>query len=106
MLRFARRLRDELGAARVLLFGSFARGTAYHDSDYDLIIVSDHFSSIPPLERQDGLRQIFYDSGGYAPMDMICLTPEEFEAAKHRASLVAAVLPEAIDVVVSDVSAA
>lgn len=30
-------------------------------------------------------------------MDLICLTPEEFEQARHRITLVAAVLPEAID---------
>jgi len=30
-------------------------------------------------------------------MDLICLTPEEFEAAKHRISLIQAVLPELID---------
>ena len=97
LLRFARRLHDELGAERVLLFGSFARGTAYHDSDYDLIIVSDHFASIPPLQRQAGLRQMFYDVGGHAPMSLVCLTPEEFEVARGRATLVAAVLPEAVD---------
>jgi hypothetical protein len=30
-------------------------------------------------------------------MDLICLTPEEFENALHHITLVAAVLPEAID---------
>ena len=97
LLRFAHRLRDQLGAERVLLFGSFARGTNYRDSDYDLIIVSNHFTLIPPLQRQAGLRQMFYDVGGHAPMSLVCLTPEEFESAKGGATLVAAVLPEVID---------
>jgi hypothetical protein len=30
-------------------------------------------------------------------MDLICLTPEEFEEASRRITLVSAVLPEAID---------
>lgn len=30
-------------------------------------------------------------------MDLICLTPEEFAEAQERISLVAAVLPEAVD---------
>ena len=30
-------------------------------------------------------------------MDLICLTPEEFEQARNRITLVAAVLPEAIE---------
>jgi predicted nucleotidyltransferase len=97
LLRFAGRLRDVLRAERVLLFGSYARGTDYYDSDYDLIIVSEHFRTIAPLDRQIGLREMFYDVGGNAPMDLICLTPEEFESARGRATLVSAVLPEAID---------
>ena len=40
MCRFAERLRRDLGAERVLLFGSYARGTPHEDGDYDLIIVS------------------------------------------------------------------
>ena len=30
-------------------------------------------------------------------MDLICLTPEEFEEARQKITLVAAVLPETID---------
>ena len=97
LLRFALWLREDLGAKRVLLFGSHARGQAYHDSDYDLIIVSERFAGVHRLERGYGLRQLFYDEGGHAPMDLICLTPEEFERAQSRITLVAAVLPEAID---------
>jgi predicted nucleotidyltransferase len=106
LLRFAWRLRDDLRAERVLLFGSYARGTAYYDSDYDLIIVADHFRTIAPLERQVGLREMFYELGGNAPMDLICLTPEEFESARGRITLVSAVLPEAIDLLESEAAPA
>lgn len=44
--RFAERLRDEMGAERVLLFGSRATGSARPDSDYDLIIFADSFRSV------------------------------------------------------------
>ena len=97
VLRFAERLRDELGAERVLLFGSHARGAAAPDSDYDLIIVSDYFEDIDPLRREIGLRDIFYAVGGNSPLDLICLTPQEFENAQQRITLISAVLPEAID---------
>jgi predicted nucleotidyltransferase len=97
LARFAERLRDELGAERVLLFGSHARGTAYWDSDYDLIIVAEHFGSLPRLERSIGLHEIFYEAGGNAPLDLICLTPDEFERARQRIGLISAVLPEAVD---------
>ena len=95
--RFAHRLQRDLGAERVLLFGSYARGSAHSESDYELIIVSPRFREMNPLRRSAGLRRLFYSEGGYAPMDLICLTPEEFELSKTRASLVAAVLPEAVD---------
>jgi hypothetical protein len=81
----------------VLLFGSHARGTAQLDSDYDFIIVSPRFAGVHPFDRARGLKDLFYEVGGPAPMDLICLTPEEFENATHHITLVAAVLPEAID---------
>lgn len=81
----------------MLLFGSRARGTEGPDSDYDLIVVSPRFAAVEPLRRGIGLRQLWYDLGGEGPMDLICLTPEEFAAAKQRITLVAAVLPEAIE---------
>jgi predicted nucleotidyltransferase len=95
--RFARALQMQFGAARVLLFGSRARGNERGDSDYDLIVVSPRFADIPPLDRGRGLRELWVAVGGYGPMDLICMTPESFETARRRISLVAEVLPEAID---------
>ena len=39
----------------------------------------------------------WYGAGGDGPVGFICLTPEEFDDARTRISLIAAVLPEAID---------
>jgi predicted nucleotidyltransferase len=93
---FARRLHGE-GVEHVYLFGSHATGLAAPDSDYDLIIVSAAFVGIPRLSRHFGMHDLFYEVGGNAPLDLICLTPEEFESAKGRITLVSAVMPEAID---------
>ena len=95
--RFARQLREELDASQVLLFGSRARGQERSDSDYDLIVVSPQFDGIESMRRAIGLRQIWYRMGGHGPMDLVCLTPKEFTEARRRISLIAAVLPEAID---------
>jgi len=95
--RFAESLQHRIGAERVLLFGSHARGGAAPDSDFDLIIVSRHFEGVSQREREIGLRDIFYDLGGNAPMDLICLTPDEFDRARSGINLVAAVLPETIE---------
>lgn len=97
LIRFAARLRKDVGAERVLLFGSRASGRADADSDYDLIVVAERFASIERPRRAIGLRQLWYEEGGDSPMDLICLTPEEFATAERRISLVAAVLPEAIE---------
>jgi predicted nucleotidyltransferase len=103
--RFAERLCEQIGAERVLLFGSHARGTAARDSDYDFIVVADHYRSIRPLDREHGLHDLFYEVVGVAPLDFICLTPEEFEKARRSITLVAAVLPESIDLLASEVAA-
>jgi len=97
MQRFATRLHADWGADQVLLFGSQATGRASPDSDYDLIIVSPSFETVPRRRRGIGIRDLFYEVGGDAALDLICLTPEEFESAKGRATLVREVLPEAID---------
>lgn len=95
--RFAEQLRRHIAAERVLLFGSHARGDAHAQSDYDLIIVSPAFATVEPPRRAIGLRQLWYDVGGDAPLDLICVTPQEFADAQHRISLIAAVLPDAVD---------
>jgi predicted nucleotidyltransferase len=97
IVRFAHRLSQEIGATQVLLFGSRARSTHDDDSDYDIIIVSEQFEGVNPLHRGRGLRPLFYEVGGDAPMDLFCLTPEEFKVAKDRISLISSVAPDAID---------
>ena len=95
--RFAKRLSEDIGATAVLLIGSRARGTNDADSDYDIIIVSELFTGVDRFERQRGLKLLFYEVGGFAPMNLYCLTPEEFESGKNRNTMLADVLPEAID---------
>lgn len=97
LIRFARRLSEDIGATKVLLFGSHARGEARQDSDYDVIIVSDYFRAIETPRRAMGLRRVWRDVGGHGPMDLFCLTSAEFGVARQRITLIDSVLPEAID---------
>jgi len=94
---FAARLHEQLGASRVLLFGSRARGDARDDSDYDFIVISPEFGNVDVFRRSIGLWDIWRAAGGDSPTDFICLTPEEFERARAQITLISAVLPESID---------
>ena len=94
--RFAERLRTVKGATKVLLLGSQVTGQARPDSDYDLIVVSPQFEDVPRPLRSLDLRDMWYASGGRAPMDLFCLTPDEFEIARQQITLVAAVLPHSV----------
>jgi predicted nucleotidyltransferase len=95
--RFARRLQGTFGAKQVLLYGPYARGTAYHDSEYDFLVVSPEFNGVERAFRGLALWELWHEVGGKAPMNTLCVTPEEFAAARDRATFIAAVLPEAID---------
>lgn len=97
VIEFAHRLSDEKGASHVLLFGSRARSTHDDDSDYDIIVVSEQFEGVDPLKREYGLKSMFYEVGGFAPMDLFCLTPTEFENARNHITMIAQVVPDAID---------
>lgn len=97
LLRFARRLRDEIGVERVLLYGPHAIGRASRDLDYNLIVVSRYFQGTRPIERGVGLRRDYYSGADVVPLNVLYVTPEEFEQAQHGPTLIRAVLPEAID---------
>jgi hypothetical protein len=72
---------------------------AGEDSDYDLIVVAARFATVEPARRAIGLRQLWYAAGGHAPLDLICVTPDEFAIAHERISLIAAVYDDAIDLI-------
>jgi len=58
---------------QVLLFGSYAEGTATDDSDLDLLIVME--SSEPRYKRGASIRNLFWPPK--APMDILVYTPDE-----------------------------
>jgi hypothetical protein len=99
---FARRLHSDLGVARAFLYGDHVDGWATPESEYCLILVGDRFEGVTLPERPIGLHDLYYDAGGDAPLDLICLTPAEFESARNRITLVAEVLPEAIDLLAEE----
>jgi predicted nucleotidyltransferase len=72
---FGRRIGEEFGAEKVILFGSYARGTASAESDVDLLVVA--HTSLPPQERYGAVRRLLADCP--AGFDIVVKTPEEYD---------------------------
>jgi predicted nucleotidyltransferase len=68
--RFGQRIGDEFGAEKVILFGSYARGTANPDSDVDILVIGSFAgrSVDKSVEIRMKLRPGF-------PMDLLVRTP-------------------------------
>ncbi len=69
----AERLAARLGSVTVILHGSYARGDFNVWSDVDLIVISERFEDIRPLDRYDLISDLL-DSG----IEVIPMTPREF----------------------------
>ncbi len=78
--RIAKRFRPE----RIILFGSFARGTAGPDSDADFLVVMPVNGS-----RRDLSVEIATEISGLGlPKDVIVVTPEEVERDRNEVGTV------------------
>ncbi len=65
---------------QLILFGSYAIGTAREDSDIDVIVISPSFSDKNYWERIDILTEAIYKV--FAPIEAFAFTPEEWKAKK------------------------
>lgn len=72
---YGRRIGEEFGAEKVILFGSYASGTASAESDVDLLVVAE--TSLPPNERYGAVRRLLADCP--AGFDIVVKTPEEYD---------------------------
>ncbi len=79
------RLVENFHPERIILFGSRARGTADARSDYDLLVIC----PIPGSRRKLMLAMDRSLRGLKIPVDIIVLSPEEFEIDKEIPGTVA-----------------
>lgn len=88
---FKDRLADSRIAAEVILFGSHNGGTPREDSDVDLLIISNAFEGKDIFERSAMTRtaKLAAVRKFVVPLDIINLTPEEFEEDPAYAQMVA-----------------
>lgn len=91
---FARRLREEIGAKKVILFGSRARGDWLKESDYDMIVVADRFAGVPFSLRPSDLYPLWT---GHPGVELLCYTPEEFERKRRQISIVREAVREGVE---------
>ena len=68
---------------KIILFGSYARGTATEDSDLDLAIVKE--TDLPRFKRSTAFRRALRANGRrwLFPMDIVVYTPEEIAAYQN-----------------------
>ena len=67
----------EFQPAQIVLFGSYAKGSATKDSDIDMLIVKE--STLPPYRREQDIRRKLIGNG-FPALDLIVMTPAEVEA--------------------------
>ena len=80
--------------ARIILFGSRARGEALKSSDYDIIVISKAFKNVPFFERPVMLYKFWQGKA----IDLLCYTPEEFKKKKRQISIVREAVREGIEI--------
>lgn len=74
------RLCQSIASERIILFGSWARGTATRRSDIDLFILWD--CDMPPLERIGKVLTLLLDAP--SPVEVIVYTPAELVRCAER----------------------
>ncbi len=70
-----RRIVAEYDPDRVVLFGSYAKGSPSNTSDLDLLVVRD--SELPQHMRGQSVKRLFY--GSPVPLELLFYTNEEIE---------------------------
>jgi predicted nucleotidyltransferase len=89
-----RRLKKAFSPLRVILFGSRSRNDFHEESDYDLLLISPVFNNV--LFRNRSIKA--YSLRDTLPVDMVCLTPEEFERRKNEISIVGIAAREGVEI--------
>ena len=79
-----RRCAEELGAVRVLLFGSRARADWHRSSDCDVLVVSDAFEGMTLSDRWKAIHDRW---DRVVELNPIGITPAEFELGKRGSGI-------------------
>lgn len=72
------RIANEYHPDKVILFGSYAKGSYTNDSDLDLLIIKD--TDLPKQKRSFEIYKLL--RGSFVPIDILVYTQSEFEEEK------------------------
>lgn len=89
--KFSQKMRKVFHIERLILFGSRARGDNFITSDFDFIVVSSDFRTMPFLDRMPKIYQYWpyhYD------IEPLCYTPEEFKRKAKEIGIVRKAIKE------------
>lgn len=79
------RIVEQFHPAKIILFGSHARGSADRDSDVDLLVVME----VKDSKRKQAVEIDLALSDRTFPLDLIVVTPDEFETYRDVAGHIA-----------------
>lgn len=83
--KLIKRLRRKMTVDRAIVFGSRVRGNSLQDSDLDLIIVSGDFRGVFFTDRP---KSVYPYWKARVPLEVICLTPEEFDEKRKGITVI------------------
>lgn len=93
LVRFLKRLKRELGAVEVYIFGSRVYGTPLLESDLDMIVVSEEFGRRGFIENMELLSRMW---DGSFTVEMFPYTPEQIEKYAEKKTVVSEALKRGI----------
>lgn len=93
LVRFLKRLKRELGAVEVYIFGSRVYGTPLLESDLDMIVVSEEFGRRDFIENMELLSRMW---DGSFTVEMFPYTPEQLERYAEKKTVVSEALKRGI----------
>ncbi len=94
---FSKAVQNKFSPCKIILFGSRAKKTAKKNSDYDFLLVSKKFQKIEWEERSAKAHKLKRNIP--AAMDIICLTPKEFEEKRKQIGIVQEAAKEGIEII-------
>lgn len=83
--KFKRNINKSIKVDKLILYGSRAKGNFHRYSDFDLLIVSPDFKGIPWYKRPAKFYLMWKED---YPLEILCYTPDEFEARKNEPTIV------------------